>query len=65
MRVYEVTAAGFDGSNDETDHLVYWVGASSEDLVLAAIADTGSTYCGDQGLPYSTLYVDTAGGFAV
>ena len=22
---YEVTAAGFDGSSDETDHLVVWV----------------------------------------
>lgn len=31
--VYEVTAAGFDGSSDETDDLVFWVRARTEDEV--------------------------------
>lgn len=25
MKVFEVTAAGFDGSSDETDELVCWI----------------------------------------
>ena len=44
LRVFEVTAAGFDASTDETDDLVFWVTAPSEDVVQAVIKDTGATF---------------------
>lgn len=34
-RVFEVVLPGFDGGTDETDHLVRWVAADSEDQVRA------------------------------
>jgi thymidine phosphorylase len=40
--IYEITAAGFDGSTDETDDHVIWVSADSEQQVRAAIQDTGA-----------------------
>jgi len=44
--VYEVTAAGFEGSSDETDDLVFWVRARTEAEVREAIADTGASFSG-------------------
>lgn len=46
LKVFEVTAEGFDGSSDQTDQLVFWVGATSADEVLTAIRDTGAKLCG-------------------
>ena len=34
-QVFEVVLPGFDGGTDETDHLVRWVAADSEDQVRA------------------------------
>ena len=42
----EVTAPGFDGGTDETDHLVFWVSAATSADVDAAIKDTGAKNCG-------------------
>lgn len=39
MRVYEVTLPGFDGSADETDHLIKWVVADKLGHVLEAYLD--------------------------
>lgn len=44
--IYEVTAAGFNADTDETDDLVFWVAAPSEDDVKAVIQDTGAKFCG-------------------
>lgn len=44
MKTFEVTAAGFDASTDETDDRVYWVKAAYHEEVIAAIQDTGATY---------------------
>lgn len=49
MKVFEVTAAGFDGGSDDTDDLVYWVTARTEEEVQAAIADTGACFRGNVG----------------
>lgn len=38
-RVFEVVLPGFDGGTDETDHLVRWVAADSEDQVWAKYPD--------------------------
>lgn len=47
-RVFEVTGAGFDGTGD-TDNLVFWIRADSEEQVMAAIKDTDAKFC--QELP--------------
>lgn len=47
LKVFEVTAAGFDASSDAADDLVYWVAAPSGDSVKAAIQDTGAVFCGN------------------
>lgn len=47
LKVFEVTAAGFDGATDETDDLVFWVAALSQSDVEKAIADTGARLCGE------------------
>jgi hypothetical protein len=47
LRVFEVTAAGFDASTDDTDDSVFWVSSPSEAEVMTAIADTGAAYCGE------------------
>lgn len=52
-KCYEVTAAGFDASTDETDDCVFWVKAESEMHVIYAIKDTGANYCGE--IPSSCL----------
>lgn len=44
--VFEVTAAGYDGSDDATDELVFWVLAPSANDVEAAVKDTGAKFCG-------------------
>lgn len=36
MKTFEVTLKGFDGSTDQTDHLVKWVLASSKEKVEEA-----------------------------
>ena len=46
-KMFEVTAAGFDGSSSETDDCVFWVLASTEETVKSAIADTGAVFCGE------------------
>jgi hypothetical protein len=45
IKIFEVTAAGFDGSTDETDDLVYWVASPSRREVETAIKDTGAKLC--------------------
>lgn len=47
LKVFEVTAAGFDGSTDETDDDVIWVAALSQADVEKAIADTGAKLWGE------------------
>lgn len=47
MRVFEVTASGFDASSDETDGHVFWVKAESESEVLAVIDGTGAKFCNE------------------
>jgi hypothetical protein len=47
VKVYEITAAGFDASSDETDSLVYWVAAESEKIVRVAVQDTAAVFCGE------------------
>jgi len=47
LKVFEVTAAGFDASSDETDDLVFWVAANSAEQVREAIKDTGAVFCGE------------------
>lgn len=47
LKVFEVTAAGFDGATEETDDLVFWVAAFSQDQVEVAIRDTGAKFCGE------------------
>lgn len=47
LKLFEVTAAGFDASTDETDELVYWVAAMSAEEVQAVIEDTGAAFCGE------------------
>lgn len=42
--IYEITAAGFDGSTDETDDRVLWIAARNEHDVLFAIANTGAVF---------------------
>lgn len=54
-KVFEVTAAGFDGGSDDTDDCVFWVSAPSEDIVKSAIADTGSEFCGEVKAPASDV----------
>jgi hypothetical protein len=49
MKVFEVTAAGFDGGSDDTDDLLYWVAARTEEEVQAAIEDTGACFRGNVG----------------
>jgi len=44
MKIFEVTAQGFDASTDETDDRVFWVKAENEAEVLAAITDTGAEF---------------------
>lgn len=44
--IFEVMAAGFDASSDETDDLVFWIKAPSEEAVKAAIKNTGATFGG-------------------
>ncbi len=45
-RIYEITAAGFDGGTDETDDRVFWVEADSSEQVRDAIKDCGAILCG-------------------
>lgn len=45
LTTFEVTAKGYDGSTDETDHLVFWVNAPSIDLLEQAIEGTGAGFC--------------------
>lgn len=47
LKVFEVTAAGFDASSDDTDDFVFWVSATSQGVVKDVIKDTGATYCGE------------------
>lgn len=47
LKVFEVTAAGYDGSSDETDDLVFWVAAFWQDQVELAISDTGAKLVGE------------------
>lgn len=47
LRLYEVTAVGFDGGSDDTDDHVLWVLAPSAEVVQDAIQDTGATFCGE------------------
>ena len=47
LKVFEVTAAGCDGSTDATDDHVFWVAASTEEIVKTAIKDTGPAFCGE------------------
>ena len=47
LRLYEVTAAGFDGGSDDTDDHVLWVLAPSAEVVQDAIQDTDATFCGE------------------
>lgn len=44
LKVYEVTAAGFDGSSDATDDLVFWIAATSAEDVHQAIQGTGAVF---------------------
>lgn len=46
-KVYEVTAAGFDASSDETDHLVFWIASPSFEILQQVIAGTSAKYCGE------------------
>ncbi len=43
LLTFEVTAAGFDASTDETDGRVFWVKAKDEAVVQSAIEGTGAT----------------------
>ncbi|WP_431798002.1 hypothetical protein SGO26_30025 (plasmid) [Cupriavidus metallidurans] len=47
LKVFEVMAAGFDASSDDTDDCVYWIAAASDDEVKTAIADTGAKFAGE------------------
>lgn len=46
MEVYEITAAGFDGGSDDTDHLVLWVMAETRAEVESLVEGTGARLCG-------------------
>lgn len=41
MKTYELTLIGYDGTTDQTDHLIKWVVASSLDAVLAYAHEQG------------------------
>ena len=41
MKIFEATLKGFDGSTDNTDHLVKWVSASSLESAEKAVKDAG------------------------
>jgi hypothetical protein len=58
QNVYEVTAAGFDGSTDATDDRVYWVTAPDVLTVLDAIKDTDAQYTGRLDCPVDKSAVD-------
>ena len=47
MKVYQLTLRGFDGSTDETDHLIIWVKAPSIDDV--------SLVCKEHDLDYVSI----------
>lgn len=47
LKVFEVIAAGFDGSTDASDDCVFWVASTSADAVKAAIQDTGAAFGGE------------------
>lgn len=47
MKVFEVTAAGFDGSTDDTDDRVFWINAPNGIEVLRAISNTGAKLCAE------------------
>lgn len=57
LKVFEVTAAGFDASSDETDDLVFWIAAKSAQVVQDAIRDTGAVFC-DEVLGWSLIDAD-------
>lgn len=56
--IFELTAAGFDGGTDETDDLVFWVEASSEEEVAAVAVNTGAQYQRLQGVTVPAQAVD-------
>jgi hypothetical protein len=41
MKIFEATLKGFDGSTDNTDHLVKWVSAPSLESAEKAVKDAG------------------------
>lgn len=52
MPIYEVTAAGFDASDDATDDRVFWVEARDASIVMKSIETTGAKFCGEVDLGY-------------
>lgn len=68
-QIYEVVAAGFDASTDETDNRVHWVSAVDRAQVIEAIRDTGASIADvlgasfldiDFALPGEALQLQTA-----
>lgn len=47
MSIFEITAAGFDATTDDTDHLVLWIEAPSPESVKEVLDDMGATFSGE------------------
>lgn len=41
MKIFEAVLKGFDGTTDNTDHLIKWICASSKEKAEEAISRTG------------------------
>ena len=55
MKYVEMVAAGFDGSTDETDNLVYWGAAESAAQIKDALDVAGVAYHSVDELPQDMM----------
>lgn len=58
LKVYEVTAFGFNADDSGTDERVVWVSAPGESVVIAAIEGTSAKLCGEIQTPITSTDID-------